>query len=320
MQLHDMLIVLNKDEDTLSIVDTHAQEVVKTVATSHNPHEIVVSACGKKSYIACSLGNVVDVLDHTSLEIVKHITHPRFDFPHGLGLSGSGHVYLASTYSGVVFEIDPITDDVISHFATHQKHSHMIAFHPDGRRYYVPNIGGNSVTYISDCTLVKADEDAHELEHIPVGRGPEGVAVHPDGKTVYIANQDDDDLWILDTQTHQQLYRRRLGRCPIRVVFSPDGKYALIPNRESGDLSILSTQYALNGTTKPWEIKRIPIGCWPGGTVFSPDGLWAYVANNKTNDLSVIDMTTLKEVKRIDVGIHPDGIAYMQASPRQTEL
>ncbi|HHW98904.1 MAG TPA: YncE family protein, partial [Firmicutes bacterium] len=48
------------------------------------------------------------------------------------------------------------------------------------------------------------------------------------------------------------------------------------------------------------------------GVVFDENGDYAYVANNKTNDISVIDVATLKEVERIDVGVHPDGIAYLQ--------
>ncbi|MFE8700669.1 YncE family protein [Cytobacillus sp. FJAT-54145] len=46
--------------------------------------------------------------------------------------------------------------------------------------------------------------------------------------------------------------------------------------------------------------------------VLNEDASTLYVANNKTNDISVIDMNTLKEETRIDVGIHPDGIAYLK--------
>jgi len=60
------------------------------------------------------------------------------------------------------------------------------------------------------------------------------------------------------------------------------------------------------------EIKRIPVGFWPGGTDFNEEGDKAYVANNKTNDVSVIDVTTLKVIKTIDVGIHPDGLIFCQ--------
>lgn len=311
MYQQDFLIVLNKDEDTVSIVDMATRTVMKTIATDHNPHEVVVSQCGTKSYIACSLGNVVDVLDHGSLEIVKRITHEKFDFPHGLGVAANGHIYLASTYSSTIFEIDPATDEIVSYFETGQKHSHMIAFTPQGKAFYIPNIGENTVTYVGNIDAVKDCMDDCALEHITVGRGPEGVAVHPKGETVYIANQEDDDLWILDTKTHQQRFRRRLGRCPIRVVFTPDGRYALIPNRESGDLSIVATDYVLKGIEKPWEIKRVPTGVWPGGVAVSPDGLRAYVANNKTNDISIVDLEALEVIERIKVGIHPDGIAYV---------
>ena len=88
------------------------------------------------------------------------------------------------------------------------------------------------------------------------------------------------------------------------MVFSPDGKYAFVPNRESHDLSVVET-------TTHREIKRIPVGRWPGGVVFDPQGRRAYVANNKTNDISIIDVGTLREVGRIEAGIHPDGIAYL---------
>ncbi|MHA1880124.1 MAG: YncE family protein, partial [Candidatus Heimdallarchaeota archaeon] len=37
---------------------------------------------------------------------------------------------------------------------------------------------------------------------------------------------------------------------------------------------------------------------------------FCYVANNKTNDLSIIKVSDLKVVATIDVGIHPDGMAF----------
>ncbi|WP_243298288.1 YncE family protein [Bacillus litorisediminis] len=154
-------------------------------------------------------------------------------------------------------------------------------------------------------------ESERVLNHFPVGRGPEGVAVHPNGKELYVANQDDNNLYVIDTATLEVLHKRRLGTCPVRLVFSPDGRYALIPNRESGDLSIIETAFKLKDMVRPWEVKRIRVGVWPGGVVFNPEGTKAFVANNKTNDISVINMETLEEEARIPAGIHPDGIAYL---------
>ena len=85
--------------------------------------------------------------------------------------------------------------------------------------------------------------------------------------------------------------------------FRPTGAMALVPNRLGDCVSAIKTEGHR-------EIKRIPVGIWPGGTVFSPDGDRAYVANNKTNDVSVVDVARLTVVDSVDVGIHPDGIAF----------
>ena len=65
-------------------------------------------------------------------------------------------------------------------------------------------------------------------------------------------------------------------------------------------------------TERHREIKRIPVGRWPGGIVFDETGERAYIANNKTNDVSIVDMESLKEIGRFDAGIHPDGIGYLR--------
>ena len=81
---------------------------------------------------------------------------------------------------------------------------------------------------------------------------------------------------------------------------------AFTANRMSHDVSVIDTK-------RHWEIKRIPVGRWPGGIVFDPTGTRAYVANNKTNDVSVIDVQSLKEIQRFEAGIHPDGIGLIPA-------
>ncbi len=55
--MQELLIVLNKDEDSISIVDVEKGEEVKRIETDHNPHEVVITMDGKKTYVTCSLGN-----------------------------------------------------------------------------------------------------------------------------------------------------------------------------------------------------------------------------------------------------------------------
>lgn len=304
--MSDFLIVLNKDEDSISIVDLDQRQVVKTISCSHNPHEIAISPDGKKSFIACSLGQRLDVLDHERFEIVASYAHPDFDFPHGVNMVPQhNELWLASTYSEKVLVFNLESNDFTHSIATGQKWSHMIAPTPDGSKVFVPNIGSDNITVLDTATK-------SIVGHFEVGKGPEGLGVHPNGKHLYVANQHDNNLFVIDVNTFECLYKRRIGACPIRMVFTSDGQYALIPNRDSGDLSVIHTAHLMKDQHVPWEIKRIPVGNWPGGTVIDPEDRWAYVANNKTNDISIIDLKTLKAVGLIDVGIHPDGMAFLR--------
>ncbi len=296
--MKEMLIVLNKDEHTVSYVDANSGQTLEKISVDKNPHEVVVTRDGNYSYVTNSGGNSLSVFNNQTMEEEQRVTHPGFKFPHGVGLSKDEKtLWIASTYANMLFLLDTGTWKVRKEIATAQYLVHMISFAPDGNKVYVPNIGSNNVTVVD---AVKEEV----ISHLRVGKGPEGVAVHPGNKELYVANQDDDILDIYSVDTLERVKRLRLGRCPIRLVFSPDGRYAFIPNREGDCLSVIDTE--IQG-----EIKRIPVGIWPGGTVFDAAGQRAWVANNKTNDISVIDVASLKETGRIEAGIHPDGIGYI---------
>ncbi len=293
------LLVLNKDEDTVMYVDIAARRIVKTIPVDKNPHEVVISPDGRQAYVTCSGGDTLLAFDNETMTLTKRVTHSDFRFPHGLAITRDGkRLLLASTRSGKFFIFNLPSLEVKQVYATGQDSVHMVSLTPDERFAYIANIRSDNLTLF--------DMEKEEIiAHIPVGRGPEGVAVHPHSNQVYVANQHDNNVYVLDPQDHRVLHTLKLGTLPIRLMMSPDGRYAFVPNRESGDLSIIDCE-------RPWEIKRIRVGVWPGGVVFDENGDYAYVANNKTNDISLIDVATLKEVERIDVGVHPDGIAYLQ--------
>mgnify|MGYP001282054565 FL=1 len=297
-QAQGHLLVLNKDEDTVMYVDIERHRVTKTISVAKNPHEVVVSPDGKWAYVTCSGDDLVLAIDNDTREISKRFSHPELHFPHGLAITYDGQrLLLASTYSNKFFIFCVPSLEIKHIFTSGQELVHMVALASDERYAYIANIKSNTLTHF--------DLEKEEIiSHIPVGRGPEGVAVHPDG-TVYVANQDDNDLYVLAAADQRLVQTLKLGNRPIRVAISPDGRYAFVSNRESGDLSIIDC-------SRQREIKRIRVGVWPGGIAFTHSGDFAYVANNKTNDISVIDVATLKEVDRIDVGIHPDGIAFFQ--------
>lgn len=295
--MKDYLVVLNKDEYTVSYVTPDTGDTEAKVEVDVNPHEVAVTGDGSLSYITNSGGNTVSVLDNRKFEEVARLSHPEFVFPHGIGLSkDETELFVVATRSNRLFIIDTESLETTDVIPTHQKLTHMVYMNPDRSLMFIPNIGSDNIT-VFDV------QSKTVLTHLPVGGGPEGAAVHPDGDLLYVANQKDDNVQIIDLESYETVKVIRVGTCPIRLMFSPDGKYAFVPNRESNDLSMIEC-------AGQREIKRIPTGVWPGGTVFDPEGQRAFVANNKTNDISVVDVDSLEEVGRFKAGIHPDGMAY----------
>jgi len=299
------LVVLNKDEDTVSFVDIKTHQTVKKIKTDYNPHEVVISPDKSKTFVTCSLGNSLYVISNDTFEVIDIIKHDGFDFPHGLAISEElNELYLASTMSSKFYVIDIDSHEIKKVMDTYQDKSHMVTMSVDGKRAYIPNIGSRNVSIYST-------ETQDIINHFPVGRGPEGLAIYKNGD-IYSANQDDNMVCVFDPITLKEKFRLRVGLLPIRAMFTPDNKYLFVPNRESHDVSVIDPEYSFCGKIRPYEIKRIPLGRWSGGVTFSPDSKLAYVANNKTNNISVILIETLEVIYKIEVGIHPDGIAYLE--------
>jgi len=298
------LIVLNKDEDTVSFIDLETHQTVKKIKTDYNPHEVAISPDKKKTFVTCSLGQSLYVIDNSNFEVIDVIKHEGFDFPHGLAVSTKrNELYLASTYSSKFYVMDIETHEFKHVIDTYQDKSHMVTMSPYEKLAYIPNIGSNNIS-------VYHTEEEKIINHFPVGGGPEGLAVYKNGD-IYSANQSDNTLTVYDPVSFKEKFKLRTGLLPIRAMFSPDYKYLLVPNRESHDVSIIISEYSFCGKIRPYEIKRLPLGRWSGGVIFSPDSKYAYVANNKTNDVSVICLEDLEIIYKIKVGIHPDGIAYL---------
>ena len=296
----DRLLVLNKDEATVSFVETDSGRCLGVLPVGASPHEVAVTSDRTTAYVSNAGDNSISSIDTATMAETGRIEHEEFQFPHDIKISPDGQkLYVAVTYAHKILIFERPSHRLLKSLPTGQRLSHMLAPTPDWRHLYIPNLGSNTLSYLNTET------DEVEM-HISVGRKPEGVAVHPSGEFLYVANQDDNDFAVLSTKNHGLIARGAIGDLPVRLVFSPDGALAFTANRLSHDVSVICTK-------QHREIKRIPVGRWPGGIVFDPTGARAYVANNKTNDVSVIDVQTLKEIGRFDAGIHPDGIAYLSA-------
>ena len=114
---------------------------------------------------------------------------------------------------------------------------------------------------------------------------------------------------------------------PVEATFSPDAKYAYISNYamygNGWDPSAVDTcqgkdrdpSFVYRVNTSSFAIDQvILVGAVPKYLTVSPDNKYVVVSNFCSLDVSIIDVSSGKEVQRIDVGLHPRGIAITHDS------
>ena len=114
---------------------------------------------------------------------------------------------------------------------------------------------------------------------------------------------------------------------PVEAAFSPDAKFAYISNYamygNGWDPSAVDTcqgkdrdpSFVYRVNTSSFAIDQVVlVGAVPKYLAVSPDNKYVVVSNFCSLDVSIIDVSSGKEVQRIDVGLHPRGIAITHDS------
>ena len=164
---------------------------------------------------------------------------------------------------------------------------------------------------------------------------PFGIAVSPDGTLIYVANQENNGVSVLDTTTLQPVGKPFVDSNPIiwepwskepvkiavsspKTAVSPSyASNVFVTNMGSNTLLVLGTAYK-----KPPKIKAYAhataLGKEPAGVAVSPDGTRVFVTNMGSNTLSVLDVSSLLPVTGtpIPVGKGPNSIAVLPDGSR----
>ncbi|MEQ8167909.1 MAG: carboxypeptidase regulatory-like domain-containing protein [Candidatus Eremiobacterota bacterium] len=134
--------------------------------------------------------------------------------------------------------------------------------------------------------LVAIDTETNSvMYHVTVGQNAFGVAVTPDGRKVYVANQNSANVSVVDTGSKQVIATVPVDYSPVRIAITPDGTKAYVTNKCSGGngtVSVIDT-----GTNS--VISTIPVGREPAGICVSRDGKMVYVANKGSDSITMID-------------------------------
>ena len=300
------LLVLEKNDQMLAIIDPESSKVLARVPAGEDPHEVVASEDGKFAYIS-NYGafrnpqHTLTVIDLSARRTLMPVDLGALIAPHGLAMV-NGKVYFTAEGSKAIGRYDPATKKIGWVLGLGQNRTHMLAVTMDESRIYTSNVNSDSISILDRDR--KADASGWDQTVIPVGKGPEGFDVSPDGKELWAANSHDGTVSVID------LAARKVAatfedhtKAANRLKFTPDGKLVLISDLGSGDLVVLDA-------TARKESKRLPLGHGAAGILISPDGSHAYVAVSPDNYVAVVDLRTLSVTGRIATGNGPDGMAW----------
>jgi len=315
------LLVLEKEQNTLVIVDPASLTIVARVPAGNNPHEVAVSDDGKTAYISNYGGATIAVVDLTAQKPLAPIDLGALRAPHGL-VFGGGKLYFTAEGAKVVGRYDPATQRIDWVMGTGQNRTHMVIVSKDLKTIFTSNVSSATVSIIEQSPAQGPGPGRGpggrgpggpppggggapdwNVINIPVGRGSEGFDLTPDGKELWVANAQDKTISIIDVSTKKVVQTIPSTGSANRLKITLDGKYVFVSDLSGSDLLVV------DAATRQ-EHKRITLPANSEGLLIAPDGLHVYTTLNSRDAVAVIDLKTMIVAGEVKTGRGPDGLAW----------
>ncbi|HSD67053.1 MAG TPA: alkaline phosphatase family protein [Vicinamibacteria bacterium] len=183
-----------------------------------------------------------------------------------------------------------------------------LVWHPDGRRLFSSGAADNSIREIKwrdgklapGRTFVLAPPQksagGRRLEN-PGFVG--GLALSPDGRTLYAAHVYGESLAAVDVETGRVLARAALPAEAYGTLVSPDGRTVFVSVWGASRVALFEPL-----TLRP--LREIVVGEHPNAMVLSRDGARLFVACANTNAVWAVDLASGKAVEQVGVALRPD--------------
>jgi len=149
--------------------------------------------------------------------------------PYSTALSSDGAILAVSNWGDKSVSLfDPATLAETARVAV-GSHPNEIVWNKDGR-LFVANAGSNSVSVLKDGKVVEEIKTSLDPK-APVGSTPDALAISPDGKRLFVANADNNDVAVVDISEPEE--SRVIGFIPTgwypsALAVAPDGKRLFI--------------------------------------------------------------------------------------------
>jgi YVTN family beta-propeller protein len=336
------LLVLNKGDNSLAIVDPSTLKVVGHAPAGADPHEVVASADGKLAFISnYGGGHTLSVVDLVAQKALPAVELGALRSPHGLAVA-DGKVYFTAEGSKVIGRYDPSTHLIDWVLGLGQNRTHMIVVSKDSSQIFTSDVNSDTISLIEKRSGPGRPGGPGGFGGPPPGGPggpppgdfgggnplPGGPGVPPPGgpgdgnppsggpdgpppggpgdgpPPPGRPNGPPGGRGQVDwNETHISV-----GHGPEGFDLSPDGKEIWAANSHDGTVSIIDVAKKVVMVSLDVPTR------FANRLKFTPDGKLVFISDLGSSDLVVVDAANRKEVKRIKLGggsagilMQPDG-------------
>ena len=326
------LLILEKSDNTLAVVDPGSLKIVGRLPAGQDPHEVESSSDGRLAYISNYGGSdsplhTISVVDLTVQKALPPIDLGELHSPHGLAFAG-GKLYFTAETNKVVGRYDPATQTIDWLMGTGQDRTHMVVVSAALERVFTSNVSSGTISIIEQVSAPSfgpptgatppsgapppglpagAPRKTWRVTNVAAGRGSEGFDLSPDGKEIWAANAQDGTVTIIDVAAKKATQTFPIAVRGNRLKFTPDGKRVLVSGGPSS--SPVASLVILDAVTHK-QVKSFDFGGGSAGILIVPGGSRAYVAVSSKDKVAVVDLERLEVAAYIATGRGPDGLAW----------
>ena len=329
-----MMYVTNRNDSTVSIIDTTVNTVIGSIRVGGVPFDIAYDPVYKMMYVTNYEDKTVSVIDTTTYKVIDtNPNTPTVTDPIKVGVRPFDIAYdpvykmmyvtnyedktvsVIDTTTNKVIDTNPNTPIVTDPIKVGVR-PFDIAYDPVNKRMYVGNYQDGTVSVIDTTTnrVIDTNPNTPQIDPIKVGNRPLNIAYDPVNKRMYVGNYRDSTVSVIDTTTNRVIDTNpntptvtdpiKVGDGSRDIAYDPVNKRMYVSNSQDGTVSIINT------TTYKVIGNPITVGKGFYGIAYDPGNRRMYMSNFDDDTVYVIDTTTNTVVGNpITVGERPSGIA-----------
>jgi DNA-binding beta-propeller fold protein YncE len=284
------LILTAKSADKVQFFDAVTLAKTGEIDMPGSTHEMILSPDGRKVFATIYGGGIfgrnskpdrrIAVIDLASKSLARTIDVGGDFAPHGIMLDAAGSIWATGELGECLLAVDPGTD-AVEQVPLGGKPHWVAVSHSAGKVF---------ASFKANGFLAVIDQRGRKLiDKIAVPNLAEGIAVTPDGETIFLAAHLAGEFYVIDARTHAIRRSVQIKGAPgterqlKRVRVSPDGKFLLISSLLDNHVAI----FEVDGLRQTGSLATPQA---PMGFGFAADGTHAYVCCHDAAVLLEFDM------------------------------